>query len=81
MILILNIGVEMLFLYFFEFEFLPGAPQDTEELSRQSAALVACQKLREAGELDDFLFHTGKGLFELTFEWTATLMSKHFARS
>ena len=28
--------------------------------SKQSAALVACRRLREAGELDDFLFHTGK---------------------
>ena len=37
-----------------------GEPQETEELSKQSAALKACKRLRAAGELDDFLFHTGK---------------------
>jgi len=47
---------------------IQGDPQTTEALSKQSAALNACQKLRAAGELDDFLFHTGKEIEKYRIE-------------
>lgn len=47
---------------------IQGEPEETEPLSKQSAALAACQKLRLAGELDDFLFHTGKEIEKYRIE-------------
>ena len=47
---------------------IQGDPQDTEALSKQAAALEACLRLREAGELDDFLFHHGKEIEKYRIE-------------
>ncbi|CBY11646.1 unnamed protein product [Oikopleura dioica] len=45
-----------------------GHPKETAELSKRSAALEACTKLRILGELDDFLFNSSKEMDKYKFE-------------
>ena len=45
-----------------------GQPEETAELSKRSAALEACTKLRILGELDDFLFNSSKEMDKYKFE-------------
>lgn len=49
-------------------------------MSKQSAALAACQKLRVAGELDDFLFHSGKEIEKYRIETDPFPVTKDYQR-
>ena len=47
---------------------IQGEPASSESESKQLAALAACQRLRDAGELDDFLFLSGKEIEKYRIE-------------